>query len=120
MQVFERASSEAFFIGQAGRRLFPERFLAGAVDSGNEDGAGGFVDGVMHQVGELRHLGTADVFIPKGGKMRVLFDGGQGQLHLTGETFAEAFLLPVLAKRRESRKMGRRSCIARYVGSTNR
>jgi hypothetical protein len=62
--------------------LFPEGFLPGAVDGGDQDGAGVFIDGVMHQVGKLRHLGAADVLVPEGGKMRIFFDRGQGQLHL--------------------------------------
>ena len=55
--------------------LFPEGFLAGAVDGGDEDGAAIFVDGVMHQVGEPGHLSTAHVFVAEGGEVGVVFDG---------------------------------------------
>jgi len=46
----------------------------GAIDRGDENSAGIFVDRIMYQVGELRHLGAAHILVSDVGEMRIDFD----------------------------------------------
>lgn len=46
----------------------------GAINSSDKDTVGSFYDGIMHEVGKLRYLGTANVVKTKGSKMRIALD----------------------------------------------